>query len=52
MIDVGPTPYGTIQPIYEERLNQLGSWLHVNGEGIYRTVPWKYQNDTVNPHVW
>lgn len=52
LIDVGPTPYGTIQPIYEERLSQLGSWLRVNGEGIYRTTPWVYQNDTVNPHVW
>ena len=26
--------------------------MKINGEAIYETVPWKYQNDTVNPDVW
>jgi len=39
-------------PIFEERLRQLGSWLKVNGESIYSTRPWKYQNDTTNSNVW
>ena len=39
-------------PIFEERLRQLGSWLKINGESIYSTRPWKYQNDTTNPNVW
>ncbi|XP_052677337.1 alpha-L-fucosidase-like isoform X2 [Crassostrea angulata] len=52
LINVGPTGYGTISPIYEERFRQLGSWLKVNGEGIYATQPWVHQNDTVTPKVW
>ena len=39
-------------PVFEERLRQLGSWLSTNGEAIYETRSWKYQNDTYNPDVW
>ena len=52
LINVGPTSYGKIVPVFEERLRQMGSWLKVNGEAIYKSVPWKYQNDTINPKVW
>ncbi len=52
LINIGPTSYGKIAPIYEERLRQMGSWLKVNGEAIYSSVPWKYQNDTTNSNVW
>ncbi|KAK7484423.1 hypothetical protein BaRGS_00024308 [Batillaria attramentaria] len=52
LINVGPTKDGMIRPIYEERLRQMGSWLKVNGEAIYKTVPWTYQNDTLTPNVW
>ncbi|CAF3942017.1 unnamed protein product, partial [Rotaria magnacalcarata] len=52
LINVGPTSYGKIAPIFEERLRQMGSWLKVNGEAIYSSIPWKYQNDTVNKNVW
>ena len=51
-MNVGPTAYGKIAPIFQERLRQLGSWLSVNGEAIYASVPWKYQNDTTNKNVW
>lgn len=30
----------------------MGRWLKVNGEGIYGSAPWIYQNDTVTPNVW
>jgi alpha-L-fucosidase len=52
LINVAPTSYGKIAPIYEERLRQMGLWLQVNGEAIYTSVPWKYQNDTTNTDVW
>ena len=26
--------------------------MNVNGEAIYNTKPWHYQNDTVNGHFW
>ena len=52
LINVGPTKEGTIIPLFEERLRAMGDWLKVNGEGIYGTKPWKYQNDTETPRVW
>lgn len=52
LINIGPTKEGTIAPIFEERLLQLGKWLGVNGEAIYGTRPWKFQNDTMNSNVW
>ncbi|XP_071505349.1 alpha-L-fucosidase-like [Diadema antillarum] len=52
LLNVGPTHDGRIVPIFEERLRQIGSWLKVNGEGIYSSKPWRKQNDTITPDVW
>ena len=52
LIDVGITPDGRVPPILEEKLTSLGDWLKVNGEAIYESKPWKYQNDTHNSDVW
>lgn len=35
LINVGPTQNGIIQPIFVERLQELGSWLKINGDAIY-----------------
>jgi alpha-L-fucosidase len=35
LLNVGPTPKGTIQPEFQERLLAIGEWLKVNGESIY-----------------
>lgn len=51
-MNVGPSHDGVIKPIFQERLSQMGEWLKVNGEAIYSSVPWKFQNDTVTPKVW
>ena len=52
MFNIGPTKEGTITPIFEERLRQLGDWLNVNGEAIYKSKPWTHQNDTLTKDVW
>lgn len=52
LMNVGPTKDGIISPIYEERLRGMGAWLTVNGEAIYKTRPWKTQNDTLCGDVW
>ena len=52
ILNVGPTHDGRIIPIFQERLLQLGSWMKVNGEGIYATKPWRVFNDTDARIVW
>ena len=38
LLNVGPTPEGTIQPEFIARLKGIGKWLKVNGESIYGTT--------------
>ena len=52
LMNVGPPSHGHITPIFEERLRDLGSWLNVNGEGVYGSRPWTHQNDTLTKDVW
>lgn len=52
LLNVGPTKEGRILPVFEERLLEIGKWLKVNGEAIYSTRPWKFQNDSINSNVW
>lgn len=37
LLNVGPCADGTIAPLIQERLVQLGEWMDVNGEAIYGT---------------
>jgi len=38
LLNVGPTPEGTIQPEFQERLRGIGAWMKVNGDSIYGTT--------------
>jgi alpha-L-fucosidase len=38
LLDVGPTPEGTIQPEFVERLQAIGQWMKVYGDSIYGTT--------------
>lgn len=51
LMNVGPTKEGIITPIYKERLLDVGEWLSINGEAIYDSEPWLYQNDTIG-NTW
>lgn len=44
LLDVGPTPQGTIQPEFQERLLAMGNWLKLNGASIYGTTYGPLQN--------
>lgn len=52
LMNVGPSHDGRITPIFEERLTQMGQFVQVNQEAIFKTKPWVHQNDTVTPNVW
>ncbi len=41
LLNVGPKPNGTISDIQMDRLDKLGRWLAVNGEGIFGSRPWE-----------
>ena len=51
-MNIAPNKDGIIPPIYEERLKQIGDWLEINGDAIFKTKVWKYQNDPKNPNTW
>lgn len=40
LLNVGPRADGTIPEIQMDRLQKLGAWMEVNGEGIHGTRPW------------
>jgi alpha-L-fucosidase len=52
LLNVGPTADGRINPVFQERLLQMGEWLKTNGEAIYKTKPWRVQNDTATGDIW
>ena len=52
LMNVGPNKDGIIDTIFEERLRSMGDWLQVNGEAIYGSKPWLFQNDTLNSQAW
>jgi len=52
LMNIGPTKEGMIAPIFQERLKQIGQYLKVNGEAVYKSTPWRAQNDSFTKHIW
>lgn len=52
LLNVGPSKDGRIEPIFEQRLKEIGGWLKVNGAAIYGSRPWKAQKDDKTENVW
>ena len=38
LMNIGPGPDGDWDPVAYERLNQIGNWMKINGEGIYNST--------------
>lgn len=47
LLNVGPTPEGTIQTEFSDTLAVVGSWLKKNGETVYNT-----RGNLVPPQAW
>ncbi len=41
LINIVQTPEGDLEPDMLKTLDEIGTWIAVNGEGIYSTRPWK-----------
>lgn len=47
LLNVGPSPEGTFDPLQTDRLKEIGEWLKVNGESVYGT-----RGGPVPPQSW
>ena len=46
LLNVGPTPEGTIPQPCIDRLMEVGRWMDVNGEAIYGSSTWQVTEET------
>lgn len=45
LLNIGPRPDGTIPEETKQSLRDVGAWLQINGEAIYKSRPWLDSND-------
>ena len=49
LLNVGPTPEGTIPQPCVDRLAEVGRWMDVNGPAIYGSLPWRITEEKHEP---
>ena len=52
LLNVGPRPDGTIEPLQVERLKETGDWLAKYGEAIYGTRGGPFRNSDKGGMTW
>jgi alpha-L-fucosidase len=54
LLNIGPKPNGELAIEQENRLREIGLWMFVNGEAIYRVRPWVVPNEGIagGDRVW
>jgi alpha-L-fucosidase len=45
LLNIGPTPEGTIPEEQKNRLREIGLWMMVNKEAVYNVRPWQVTNE-------
>ena len=48
LLNIGPTPEGTFPVQDQVRLRDLGEWMEINGEAIYKTIGSPFSKE----HIW
>jgi alpha-L-fucosidase len=49
LLDIGPKPNGGIPQKQKDILREIGTWLFINGEAVYKTKPWIVTNED---NIW
>ena len=52
LLDIGPTADGRIPVIQQQRLLDIGAWLDINGEAIYKTRKWKGAKENKQDNIF
>jgi alpha-L-fucosidase len=52
LLDVGPTADGRIPVIQQQRLLDMGEWLNMNGEAIFKTRKWEGAKNNPSPGIF
>src|SRR5690554_1338597 len=52
LLDVGPTSDGRIPVIQQQRLQDIGEWMDINGEAIYESRKWAGAGDNKTENVY
>ncbi len=47
LLNVELLPDGTIPPKQKEYLDEIGNWIHTNGEAVYESKAWKIYGDNI-----